>query len=142
MSVVIMSSLISPTLHSKHVQVGKSAHLLTKEPNANKLNSLSILIVRSLASLHTLPSSWDHLLVCMTFITAPSTTLSLFGLSLLFVFYFRKISCEFQTVLRNRQRFVCWLFLVQTGSSFGQRINQLCCKKGHSFLLRKVQFSR
>lgn len=39
MSVVIMSSLISPTLHSKHVQVDKSAHLLTKEPNANKLNS-------------------------------------------------------------------------------------------------------
>lgn len=39
MSVVIMSSLISPTLHPKHVQVDKSAHLLTKEPNANRLNS-------------------------------------------------------------------------------------------------------
>lgn len=34
-----MSSLISSTLHSKHVQVDKSAHLLTKEPNANRLNS-------------------------------------------------------------------------------------------------------
>lgn len=35
-----MSSLISPTLHSKqHVQVDKSANLLTKEPNANRLNS-------------------------------------------------------------------------------------------------------
>lgn len=40
MSVVIMSSLISPTLHSKqHVQMDKSPNLLTKEPNANRLNS-------------------------------------------------------------------------------------------------------
>ena len=59
----------------------------------------SILIVRSLASLHSLPSSWDHLLVCMTLIFAPSTTLSLRGLSLLFVFYFRKFLVNFKPYL-------------------------------------------